>query len=249
MQPTYLPWVGYFDLMDQVDQFVLLDDVQFVKRSWQQRNRLKTPKGLEWLTIPVLHTGRREQTISEVELLDPSFWKKHLRGVELNYGAAPYFEEYLPGLRSCYEETAPGMRLAGVTGRFITWLAGQLRIRTPIVWSSQLSVHGVRSERLVRICQALGADTYLSPPGSAEYLLGDLPLFREAGVAVFFHHYDPHEYRQLFPPFLACASAIDLLFNEGPRSLEVIRSGRRPAFTPEELPAAPSTSVQVPDSP
>jgi hypothetical protein len=236
MQPTYLPWVGYFDLMDRVDQFVLLDDVQFEKQSWQQRNRVKTPNGLEWLTVPVAR-GRLRKTVAETELSEPSFWEKHLRTIDCNYAAAPFYKEYLGELRGCYAESAATGRLAAVTIRLIAWLAERFGIRTPTVRSSELAVGGVRSERLVRICQTFEADTYLSPPGSAGYLLTDLPLFAAAGIEVLFQHYKPVEYQQLFPPFQAYAAALDLLFNEGPRSLEVIRAGRRPPLRPKELPA------------
>jgi len=236
MQPTYLPWVGYFDLMDRVDRFVLLDDVQFEKQSWQQRNRVKTPKGLEWLTIPVVR-GHLHKTIAETELSEPSFWKKQLRTIECNYATAPFYREHIDDLRACYAGSASTGSLVSVTTGLIAWLAERFGISTATVRSSQLAVDGARSERLVRICQSFQADTYLSPPGSAGYLLGDLPLFAAAGIEVLFHNYAPVEYQQLFPPFQPYAAALDLLLNEGPRSLEVIRAGRRPALRPDELPA------------
>src|SRR5216684_6490113 len=100
-QPTYLPWLGYFDLMDQVDVFVLLDDVQFEKQSWQQRNRIKTPVGLQWLTVPVIFKGRFGQLIKDVEIRDPDFWRNHFRAIELNYRRSPFFDHYAEELRSC----------------------------------------------------------------------------------------------------------------------------------------------------
>ncbi len=93
-QPSYLPWLGYFDLIDQVDTFVVLDTVQFEKQSWQQRNRIKTSAGLMWLTVPVVFRGLLGQKILEVEVRDAEFWRKHLRGIEVNYRRAPCFEEY-----------------------------------------------------------------------------------------------------------------------------------------------------------
>ncbi len=95
-QPTYLPWLGYFDLLDQVDKFVLLDTVQFEKQSWQQRNRIKTPTGLMWLTVPVVFRGRLGQRIVDVEIREPEFCRDHLRAVELNYRRAPFFGDYYP---------------------------------------------------------------------------------------------------------------------------------------------------------
>src|ERR1039458_566873 len=110
-QPPYLPWIGYFDLIDDVDTFVVLDTVQFEKQSWQQRNRIKTPAGLLWLTVPVVFRGLLEQKIMEVEIRDVEFWRKHLRGIEVNYGRAPFFDEYFPQVSSILQDCRPGMRL------------------------------------------------------------------------------------------------------------------------------------------
>ena len=110
-QPTYLPWIGYFDLIDQVDVFVLLDDVQFEKRSWQQRNRIKTPLGLQWLTVPVISRGRREQLINQVEIETPQFSRDHCRAVEHNYRRAQFFEHYFNELSS--QLSLPGGSTAG----------------------------------------------------------------------------------------------------------------------------------------
>ena len=97
-QPTYLPWIGYLDLIDQVETFVLLDNVQFERQSWQHRNRIKTPSGLHWLTVPVLFRGRFGQLINEVEIRDIEFWRNHLRAIELNYRRAPFFADYFDEL-------------------------------------------------------------------------------------------------------------------------------------------------------
>src|SRR5580704_12957199 len=106
-QPTYLPWLGYFDLIDQVDVFVLLDNVQFEKQSWQQRNRIKTPTGLQWLTVPVIFRGRFGQLIKDVEIREAEFWRNHLRAIELNYRRARFFHQYFEELSSRLKYT-PG---------------------------------------------------------------------------------------------------------------------------------------------
>jgi hypothetical protein len=233
-QPAYLPWAGYFDLMDQVDVFVLLDDVQFEKQSWQQRNRIKSPTGLQWLTVPVMFRGRFGQPIMDVEIRDAEFWRNHTRAIELNYGRARCFRAYSEELRS-HLECAPGARLADLNIRVIDYLMRKLGIQTRLVRSSELQQPGKRTERLANICSSLGATTYLSPLGSADYLLAEKDILLSSGIEVLFHNYQHPEYQQLFPPFVPYASAIDLLLNEGKDSLEIIRRGRRAPLAPEEL--------------
>jgi hypothetical protein len=236
-QPTYLPGLGYFDLMDQVDRFVLLDTVQFEKQSWQQRNRIKTPTGLLCLTVPVIFRGRLEQKVQDVEIRDPDFRRKHLRGVELNYSRAPFMKEYLPAFAGILEEVVTGTRLADLNFQLLQWLAGILGIGVPVVLASSLEVQGKRAELLANICQKLGATQYVSPIGAAEYLLNDVDALGNMGVETLFHNYQHPEYQQQFPPFLAFASVIDLIFNEGARSIEVIRSGRNACLTRSEVSA------------
>ena len=234
-QPTYLPWLGYFDLLDQVDKFVLLDTVQFEKQSWQQRNRIKTPTGLLWLTVPVVSRGRLGQRIVDVEIREADFWRDHLRAVELNYRRAPFFDEYYPALSELLRSASSGLRLAELTIGLLRWLTEALGIKTPIVRSSELAVDGKRTHLLAEICSLSGATTYVSPLGSADYLLNELPILTGRGINVVFQHYEHPAYRQLFPPFQAYASVLDLLFNEGENSLATVRSGRRPPFAPAEV--------------
>jgi hypothetical protein len=233
-QPTYLPWLGYFDLLDQVDKFVLLDTVQFEKQSWQQRNRIKTPTGLLWLTVPVIFRGRLGQRIVDVEIREADFWRDHLRAVELNYRRAPFFDEHYPALSELLRRASSGLRLAELTITLFLWLAKTLGIKTPVARSSELAVDGKRTNLLAEICNLSGATTYVSPLGSADYLLNELPILSGRGVNAVFQHYEHPAYRQLFPPFHAHASVLDLLFNEGENALAIIRSGRRAPFAPAE---------------
>lgn len=161
-QPTYLPWLGYFDLIDQSDTFVVLDSVQFEKQSWQQRNRIKTPPGLLWLTVPVVFRGRLEQRIHEVEIRDPGFWQKHVRAIELSYRRAPYFNRYFPQVAEILQSCGPGCLLADLNLRLIRWFCGILGIQTPLLRSSSMNEEGRRSEFLVNVCRSLRADVYLS---------------------------------------------------------------------------------------
>ncbi len=234
-QPTYLPWLGYFDLMDQVDRFVLLDTVQFERQSWQQRNRIKTPTGLQWLTVPVLFRGRLGQKICEVEIRDADFAQTHLRVLEVNYGRTRFFAKYFPALSEILLGTGRGALLADLNLRLMRWFAEVLEIHTPLVPASSLGQEGKRTELLANICHTLGASDYVSPIGSAEYLLGELAVLSGANVNTVFHNYIHPEYEQRFPPFVPFASAIDLIFNEGNRAMEIIRRGRGSPFTPREV--------------
>ncbi len=236
-QPTYLPWLGYFDLLDQVDKFVLLDTVQFEKQSWQQRNRIKTPTGLLWLTVPVAFRGRLGQRIVDVEIREAEFWRDHLRAVELNYRRAPFFGDYYPAWSELLRTASSGLHLAELNISLFRWLAEALGIKTPIVRSSELAVDGKRTRLLAEVCSSLGAITYISPLGSADYLLNELSILTDRGVNVVFQHYEHPLYRQLFPPFQSHASVLDLLFNEGENSLPIVRSGRCTPFTAAEVAA------------
>jgi WbqC-like protein len=237
-QPSYLPWLGYFDLIDQVDRFVVLDSVQFEKQSWQQRNRIKTPTGMQWLTVPVIFRGRLAQKIHEVEIREPHFAVKHLRAIELNYRRAPHFERYFGDLKGIVGDRSTSC-LADLNLRIIQWSMRCLDVRTPLVKSSELGCDGKRSQLLVNICEALGAPSYLSPIGSAGYLLEELDLFERRNIEVRFQHYEHPRYCQQFGEFIPYASTLDLLFNEGERAGEIVRSGRRTPFPPEEVALMP----------
>jgi hypothetical protein len=236
-QPTYLPWLGYLDLIDQVDRFVVLDNVQFEKQSWQQRNRIKTAAGLQWLTVPVEFRGRLSQQIREVQIRESSFGKDHLRAVELAYRRAPFFEEYYPALAAQLHAVRAGLLLMDLNLELLRWLLKIIGITTPLCRASEIPVEGKRTELLAAICRNLGAETYLSAPGGAVYLLNEIGIMSEAGIDVLFQNYVHPEYQQRFPPFVPYASVLDLLFNEGPGSLEILRSGRRQPIPPEQVAA------------
>jgi hypothetical protein len=235
-QPTYLPWLGYFDLIDQVDIFVLLDNVQFQRQSWQHRNRLKGPSGLQWLTVPVKFRGRFGQLINQVEIRDTEFWRDHLRAIELNYRRTPFFSDYFAELSSRLRQScSPGALMADLDIQLIQWFMNVLGIRTSVLLSSHLEQSGKRMVLLGNICDSLGAKEYVSPLGSAAYLLQEIDVLLDKGIEVGFQHYEHPQYRQLFPPFCPYASVLDLIFNEGERALEILRGGRRTPFLPDEV--------------
>ena len=224
MQPTYLPWMGYFALMSEVDTFVLLDSVQFHKHSWQQRNRIKTPDGIQWLTVPVLTKGRFHQTVEQVEI-NPSmdFRRKHLKALEIVYHKAPHFAEYAP---SIFEIIArPYTHLAELTIALIRHLAAELKISTRILRSSELGVDGSKAELLGNICQSVGVNHYISPPGAAAYLVTDRSLSAR-GIRLSYSDFTPKPYPQANGDFFPLASVVDALFQVGEKSRSLLEAGR-----------------------
>ncbi len=228
MQPTYLPWIGYFDLLDQCDRFVLYDHVQFEKQSWQQRNRIRTAQGTAWLTVPVHQ--ELGQVIVDVRINQTAHWQhKHWMALVSNYRRAPYWDRYQAALAAIYER--PWERLADLTIHLIDHLASELGITTERVRSSSLSpeiLQGHKAEPLVALCHHFGADTYLSPAGARSYLTSDEP-FRVHNLRLEFHAFEHPVWPQRFGEFISHLSVIDLLFNVGPEALSAIRSGRCPA--------------------
>lgn len=222
-QPHYLPWLGYFDKMEQVDCFVILDDVQFEKNAWQNRNRIKTASGWQWLSVPVRH--RFPQIISEVRVDNAVSWsRKHLHAVIVHYAGTPFFQVYRPFLEELY--CRQWRLLVDLSLATIAYLADALTIRTKTLLASSLGLRGPQgpTDRLVAICRALGADTYLSGTGATTYL--DIARFEAAGVRVLFQAFECPPYPQRFGGFVPNLSVLDLLLNCGGRSLEVLKGGR-----------------------
>ena len=228
LQPTFLPWLGWFDIADQVDLLILLDDVAFSKQSWQQRNRIRTGDRLALVTVPVVTAGRLGQPICQVALSDTRFAAKLERTLSGSYARAPFFRALFPGFQETLQRAAGSGNLSDLNSGLIEWFMDVLGIPTPVRRSSTLDAQGRRGEYLVALCQHVGATNYLSPAGSEAYLLEDRACFEQQNIKVALHEFAHPEYRQVFDPFIPYASTLDLLFNEGPRSLEIIRSGRRP---------------------
>lgn len=223
MQPTYLPWLGYFALMRSVDLFVFLDSVQYTRRSWQQRNQIKTPTGAAWLTVPVLSKGKRDQRIDEVEIdKTRDFPESHARALELNYSRTPHYAEHAPGVAALLR--TDDILLANLNIRLIESIATVLGISTPVRRSSELSTSGTKADLLASICDQVGATEYISPPGSKEYLDAS-EAFATRGIAVRYFQYTPVEYPQSFGVFLPYMSVVDALFNCGRQTRFLIDDG------------------------
>lgn len=223
MQPTYLPWVGYFDLMDTVDVFIFLDTVQFEKQAWQQRNRIKTGDGhWKWLTVPV--SQNLGQRINFVTVDNSKPWaRKHWGTIEQYYRRAPYWELYRDGLSAIYSRHWDD--LVGLNLTLIKYLKDQLGIKTNLLRASELPVSSRKVRLLVDICHYLKADVYISPVRAADYI-EENNVFESEGISLMYHQFEHPFYSQMHGEFISHMSVVDLLFNKGPKSLGIIRSGR-----------------------
>ncbi len=215
VQSSYLPWKGYFDLIRSVDHFVLYDDMQFTRRDWRSRNRIVTAQGLQWLTIPVEVKGRFHQRICDARIADSEWHAKHWRTLQHAYARAPYFKHYRDTIESTYASLAGESSLSVVNRRLTEMICKLLGIDTTFSWSMDHPQRLGRSDRLLSLCQQLGADEYLSGPAARHYL--DSGLFDSAGIRVIFADYGGYTpYPQGTEEFEHAVSALDLLFNTGP---------------------------------
>ncbi len=214
-------------MADQVDLFIILDDVAFSKQSWQQRNRIRTRNGLEFLIVPVKTSGRFRQRIADCELADQSFVAKMLKSIQTNYSKAPFFSATFEDLAITLQTATSTNLLVELNCALISWMAARLGVTTPMVRASTLSASGERGEHVAAICECVNADRYLSPVGAESYLIEDRHAFERRSIEVLIHVYKHPEYVQRFTPFIPFASALDLIFNLGPAAGEVMRSGRR----------------------
>ncbi|PIQ97166.1 MAG: hypothetical protein COV67_05665 [Nitrospinae bacterium CG11_big_fil_rev_8_21_14_0_20_56_8] len=222
LQPSYLPWLGYFEQMARVDRFVFLDDVQYTRRDWRNRNRVRTREGWCWLTVPVIQKNRYRQLLKETRI-DPSMpWRrKHLETLRANYAHAPYFDLYFPRLESIYNKDP--VFLVDLCYAGIGVLCEAFGIDTPTVPSSGLESGGEKVERILSLCRVLGATEYLNGDAGRGYLSED--IFRKAGISLIFQEYRHPQYDQRFPGFVPYLSAVDLLFNCGEKSGAILRQG------------------------
>ena len=241
MQPTYMPWLGYFDLIDRADHFILLDDVQLARRSWQTRNRVRGADGREiMLSIPVRHSGDLEVPLNAVELDDRQPWRlKHTRSVQQAYARAPHGNAAAAlWARLLGIDTD---RLASLTGSAIIETCRTLGIATPIRRATEITSGSDRIERLIGLCRAVRADTYLSTPGAGAYLAASdaEARFAAAGIELQFQCFEHPQYRQGEMEFVSHLGIVDALAHLGAtETLALIRSGRRAAINTAALAAA-----------
>jgi hypothetical protein len=222
-QPQYLPWLGYLDKLARADVFVLLDTVQFKKSEWQNRNRIRTAQGWQYLTVPVLHEF--PQRLDRVRINNQTDWRrKHLQALETHYRKAPHYDHYVPQFRELY--AVDWDLLAPLNGAILGLLAGAWGITTKVLSAGQFAAREEQTGRLVDLCKAVGADCYLAGAGGRDYM--NLQEFNTAGITVEFQDFTHPEYAQVYSPFIPGMSAVDLLFNCGPEGIDLLRTVRRP---------------------
>jgi hypothetical protein len=227
VQSNYIPWKGYFDLINSVDEFILFDDMQYTRRDWRNRNKIKSPQGTMWLTIPVEAKGKYLQKIRDTTVSDPNWAQAHWKSIRQFYARARYFTEYRETLEALYldcQETS----LSLINYRFIVSFCGMLGIPTKLTWSMQYSIAEGKTERLVALCQQANAGIYISGPAAKDYI--DKSLFEKEGIELVFFDYRGYpEYKQLYPPFAHDVSVVDLVLNEGAAASQFMKSFPRPA--------------------
>jgi len=222
LQSNYIPWKGYFDIINMVDEFILYDDMQYTRRDWRNRNRIKTPQGPKWLTIPVEVKGKYLQKINETKISDPQWQQKHWQQIVQNYKKAPHFQTFRDRFETIYHDNSETY-LSRINHEFITHICDLLDITTTIRWSSEFDLAEGRSEKLLSICKQTHATTYLSGPAAKGYL--DESLFAAEGIEVEWMDYDGYpEYHQLFPPFRHDVTILDLIFNTGDQATTYMKS-------------------------
>jgi hypothetical protein len=214
IQSNYIPWKGYFDIINLCDEFILLDEVQYTRNDWRNRNKIKTHNGLMWLTIPVISKGKYTQTVAETQVSGHTWVNEHLKTIRVNYAKAKAFKEMFPLIESIYEKVATETYLSKINYAFLTELCALLNITTPITWSTDYASTEGRMERILSLCLSANATEYISGPAAQSYM--NEQEFAEQGVKVRYMDYSNYsEYPQVHPPFEHGVSILDLLLNVG----------------------------------
>jgi hypothetical protein len=225
VQSNYVPWRGYFDMIASVDEFILLDDAQYTRRDWRNRNRIKTPQETAWLSIAVEAKGKYTQAICETRVAEPQWPERHWSTLRHAYAGADTFAQAADFVEELYATVSSPM-LSEINHHFLTRLCERLEISTPITWSSDYRPQGARTERLLDLCRKAEASEYVSGPGARAYL--DESLFAREGISVTWFEYGPYEeYIQVHPPFDLHVSILDVLFNADRDASRLVRPAVR----------------------
>jgi len=224
-QPQYIPWLGYFHKILKSDAFVFLDRVQYKPAEFQNRNKIRTQDGWMWLSVPVLSQAGTRQIIADVRIDNSSSWQKdHLKSLEVWLGKSRFFKEHLDFLKGLYSKNWLGLSELNV--EIISYILKYLDIKTPVYFESDLDIKSAKTDRIIDICKKLKADTYLSGIGGRDYLEED--KFKQSGIKLEYQDFNHPVYSQQFmkdkDDFLPFMSVIDLLFNEGAESRQILKS-------------------------
>lgn len=222
IQSGYIPWKGYFDIINLADEFILLDDVQFTRRDWRNRNLIKTPQGPRWMTIPVKSSGNYYSNINEITTSNQIWRTQHWNLIQLHYSQAPFFPLYSDRFKLLYLDSDEN-NLSRINFSFISEINQILGISTRISWSDDYGKLGNKTERLMSICKQAGGSKYISGPSARSYL--DEKLFIQAGIELEWMDYNGYPtYKQMYGPFEHHVSILDLIFNEGPDATRYMKS-------------------------
>lgn len=220
-QSNFIPWKGYFDMIALVDEFVIFDEMQYTRRDWRNRNKIKTPQGTQWITVPVEVKGKYHQKINETKIADPLWGKKAWRTIEVNYKKAKYFEDFAGKFRGIIEN--PYEYLSDLNFKLIQEICSLLEIKTKFHFSKDFDLREDPTQRLLGICQDLEADIYISGPAAKDYM--NLEIFKAQNIVVEWMDYsDYREYSQLYGEFDHYVSILDLIFNEGIYSKDYLKN-------------------------
>lgn len=218
-QPMYLPWLGFFHKIAVSDVFLVMDDVQFEKNSFSNRNKIKGSNGDFWLTVPVALKGHTESYIKDTAIDNTQKWKKkHLKSIEESYRKAPYFDQYISFFRECYAQDWD--KLVDLTTYMLKWFLKELNIKTDVQIMSEFNFDAKKSDLVLAICQEFDAHVYFSGALGKDYL--DTEMFKDNDIHVMFQDYKHPEYEQLNKDFISHLSIIDVLFNHGPQTYDVL---------------------------
>ena len=217
-QPGYFPYLGFFKKIESVDIFVFLDDVQYTRSDWDNRNKIKTSDGSMWLTIPILNKSK--EFLNEVEIDNTQNWiYKHKSAIKFNYQNAPFFDLYWKDIESILDKKYT--KLIELNMKLINYFKSILQINTETVFSSNLDINSTGSQKLYEICKSLKAETYLSGELGQNYL--DLEIFDNNKIKIIFEKFQHPTYSQINSKFLPNMSIIDLLFNEGDNAINILK--------------------------
>lgn len=220
-QPVFAPWAGFWEKMSHAELYCVFNISQYERHSYENRNEIKTNTGKTMLIVPVESKDHFSKTIGNIRIIPGPWAKKHVRTLELAYARAPYYNDYMPALRGIFMH--PYARLADLNFALIQWGMEALGLKVPIVWASDYEFKGATSDLVLDMCKTLGATEYWFGAQGRDY--AKVEDFEAAGIRVHFQNYRHPVYRQLHGPFLSHLSVIDLIFNEGPNSLRIIKSG------------------------
>lgn len=224
VQSNYIPWKGYFDLIAAVDEFILYDDMQYTRRDWRNRNQIKTPNGLQWLTVPVLVKGKFHQKIRETEIDGDTWRASHWKSLAQNYRKAACFEEIATWLEPLYLEKSYS-NLSQLNRNFLEPICGYLGIKTKLTNSDHYTLAEGQTERLANLCLQAKATEYISGPAARGYIKEDVFTAHRIKLTWFDYASYP-EYPQLWGEFVHGVTILDLLFNcgkEAPRFMRHVR--------------------------